>query len=434
MSAAAFAATVIQNCSGCGANGGTSSELEDAVKEVDESIQEDRYSTEGNAGMNERYLASTKTEPPGSVGNEVLTYQTGGDPPNLNPGTNINPDLLDVASRLPGSASNAALASILVHEGAHVAGGHSAGDPYAECEAIQVEAEFLKCATAWASVNLTGLELQRVMDTLCARMERVANQYYCEEGCGILYCVATACSLTIHCASQAPGITPSTVVPRPQIDAGALRATTLYYGTGGAFFSVTLYPCSDLLSVGKFDGVIQESWNLTIASQAEGDFQPLSIRLGRAGQLFVAGRLTGNQEPAIYRFDFGWTPSGPVYSPELIYRGFDVGDVLDMGFAQDFNNKLILFDYTNARLLYLDLAEDNLLEIASYSEFPQILEMLCFATNLATDDPSGAPNTLLLTMEPRDRFFPRPLYGGFAALSLWDRLGDGTIDQWSYDG
>jgi hypothetical protein len=427
--AQAFAAAAVAHCSGSGGAtaGNAPPTLSEIASVLAEAVASNRFCKEGVKEEADSYLATTKNDPaiPGSTGTTLEYHSTNGTPPGINLSERLFPSNVDTGSQ----PWTALLASVLMHEAGHVAAGHDSNTEDPELLAYEQEASFICCALSYAATLPNSGPITAV---LCARLQSVANSYYCVYGgTGTIAC-AECTMLTINCESI-PGVAsaPSPVLPRPPVDPCSRIMDWTFYTTTRGLFEASLFPCNSELHITQYDDSGASQWEFDLSSQPEGTFRPLTMVAGRNAEVFVAGRIEGSTESAIYQIDFGWSGASPTLTTTLIYLGAAVGDILGLEYVKQLNNKLAVFDYTNAAVWYVDttgvLAPVLVANPASHSA---LLGVRSMGKRGVKWGPSGQKQpALILLFQEAELLDVSSTNETVPTLLLTDILGDGTIDD-----
>lgn len=194
---------------------------------------------------------------------------------------------------------------------------------------------------------------------------------------------------------------------------------------------VTLKPADRCLVIRRAGGPPGAAWTFDLATRAEGTFQPLTMFPGGQGRAYVAGRIEGTAIAIIERLTFAWAGAEPSFSTEVVYAGSDLADITSMVDVEEVNASLVVFDATNAKLVYVDLADGSVTEVASSASHPELASMLGLETHYLYDPSSGSSRVIGL------RHYLQPLQFVSASafldattttLMLVDKGADGTID------
>lgn len=350
---------------------------------------------------------------------ESVTYQNTGGFPNTPPGININPALLN--------ASAAELASTLMHEAAHARDRTlNPGSPEDERIAYEAEAPFICCATSYL-INVKPVGWEAARAALCVRLLTV-NVLYCRNG-GTQALQCSGCILPPFLCGTTPPIPPQPVIPRDPINPAQLSPTTAIYGISAGMFRASLQPIGKSLYIVHSPDQQAGQWTLDISSQSEGTFQPLVMLRGDKAELYVAGRITESEQTAVYRFDVIWNGHNPSLSAARIYLGTELGDITAIAYTKPMNGALAVFDHTNARVSYLNISTGNVQHVASYQNYPELLDMFGMVVNWTQRNPAiGRPAGVWLVLQPQQdvEIAESP---DVVSVNIVDDNAGGTVDE-----
>ncbi|KAA3615189.1 MAG: hypothetical protein DWQ01_00255 [Planctomycetota bacterium] len=327
------------------------------------------------------------------------------------------------------------LSGILVHEAIHTLDkSQLAGSSADERMAYEYEADFLCCAIDYVhTLNLTQEEKQKKVDDLCDKYWQIANAYcnHVEKPEENQFPLCTDCASEPPCMyyGSAP-IPPSTVVPRSPLALTHFPRDKRGMNTPAGFFQAYLEPARrGITMVRHLGGGGGGIFFVDLSFQAEGTFLPFALDLADSAGLFIAGRIEETGLTAIYRFDFSWSPGGPVFHSQLIYMGQEIGDVVSLVSTKSLNGSLAVFDYTWARISYVKVADGDLRHLVDFSSQPELLQMQGMVGVPTIPKPeANIPPGYWFSLQPNlPPVIPCP--SGIIEIDIIDRYGDGTVDE-----
>lgn len=221
-------------------------------------------------------------------------------------------------------------------------------------------------------------------------------------------------------------------LPRTRIDPSEMNVARVLHRSPIGLFTGDLFPASGAIVI-SLSGTVSGAWRIDLTAQAEGTFQPLCMVEGSPGQVYVCGRIRETSEAAIYRFSFTWSGSEPVLHPQRIYQGSAMGDITAIADLSDLNGCVAVFDFTFARLNYVDVASGTVRTLveydASHGEMLQVRGMI--ADFFQADSSQGHGAGLWFTLQPGQsiRFLDPEVF----VLNVLDVDCDGVLDDFFTD-
>jgi hypothetical protein len=198
-------------------------------------------------------------------------------------------------------------------------------------------------------------------------------------------------------------------------------------------FSQVLCPTNrgryrDHLTISRYDGTTSNEWTFDITSQQEGTLLPFLITPGGTERVFLAGRIQETGKTVVYEVRIPWSGSRPVPAFTTLYYGREVGDITGLGFVDLAPGVLVVFDWTNARLSYLRIANGSVQHIADRIVYPDLSLMVGLHAE-ASLKMSGTLSGVIILLQPVQVFLDNPeSVPGMMELRFVDELADGTVD------
>ncbi|KAA3606792.1 MAG: hypothetical protein DWQ01_17400 [Planctomycetota bacterium] len=222
-------------------------------------------------------------------------------------------------------------------------------------------------------------------------------------------------------------------IPRDPVDPSCLKLQGTVYETPRGLIEATLNPGLSELTILRHYGRHSGSWTFDLATQQEGTFRPLCMVGGESQNLFLAGTIRETSESIIYSFDLDWNGADPKLTPKVLYRGSAFGDVVSIANVKELNGSLVDFDFSHASLAYLRISDGTITPIASYPQYPELIQVFGLSIDYYKADPiKGFEAGVWITLQPGQEVEHVPSTGTFT-VNVVDDLGDGVLEEYWVD-
>lgn len=401
--------------------------LNDLGTEVQSFIDNDKYCHDvgvGTSGTRPNLYAVSETRPTDGVFER--TYQNG------QSGTALNFKNLPCpqAGETPSMVDIALTASLLMHEAAHTIKGEDMFGPDGEAnedEARSHQVGFICCAMDYLDSLPSSPEVDAAKDQLCNRLNEI-REVLCALGvplitnCGCDTDIwGTALPWLLHGPpDQDPGI------PRADLDKSNFEASGFGLSTGINRFSLIFAPAEAQLRIYRRTSSISEAWTYSVKDFIGSGFEPNRMFAATDNLILFLGRNTANGNGMVLSCRVGWNGTEPTMLFNTLLDSSEVGDLTDGASISKANDSVVLFDYTNARVVYMSLFDGSLTELIGYQSQPEVLDMQGVMAGYYKD-----PNTgefigikILLQVSQKNVFGgPNPM------ILVTDLEADGVLDS-----
>lgn len=345
----------------------------------------------------------------------------------IGPGINIvfeefQPQLANPAS----TESHAVIATILAHEIEHIVSGHVGRNKLNEQAAYAFEAEIICCLIGELNGNPANAD---AIDALCERAD-VIQKRYCELG-GVGPLANCCVDPDPSWAPAIPVLPPYDPIPRGPFGVGDLLGSSAGYSDPYGNWKMILDANGDDLYLSRVAGGNSNHWEYDLTSVIHGGFDAQAMVGGKPGSVFVAGRDTANGNGEIHKIEFGWSQGHPVLSVSLVYGGSGFEDIVSIDYSGPVNNSVTLFEWTNARLIGVDVMSGQLNVLADSTSYPELLEMASMRSQLSFS-PTWEVEGITYSFQVPQDYDSLSFGSGRVELLLLDQGADGTIDQAVY--
>lgn len=266
--------------------------------------------------------------------------------------------------------SHATIASVMGHELFHLACGHSSTGAEVEQAAYAAEAEIICCMVQALG---SAPAAQDAVDALCNRANVIQKRFCKNGGTGPL---ANCCVNPDPSWDEIiPPSPPPSIFPRNPLGLLEIFGSEVGFSDNTGSWNIILSASDDLLNIIRTKKAAHGAWSYDLGTLIDSSFDAQFVTAGAKRQLFVAGRNRISLFGELYRLDFGWSQGAPEITVTSIYSGSGFGDVVSMGFTGGWNNSVAIFDWTEAKIVRVNIMSGALTVVADRATYPSLEQM-----------------------------------------------------------
>ncbi len=116
-----------------------------------------------------------------------------------------------------------------------------------------------------------------------------------------------------------------------------------------------------------------ESWEYTLSSLLPASVEATKMTSGRSRELFFSARNLVAGTGLLIQCDVGWDGSAPTLVFTTLAEQAEIGDVTAVQDMSELNNSIALFDFTNAKIWYVNKLTGASQMVASSIQVPELL-------------------------------------------------------------
>ena len=415
-----------------GTTSGSGTTLGDVVGQFETLVDENRFcESSDQSTARDQSWAETQVGPNPYAGySEFIWEYSQGD----SPGVNINYELMPCpTSSGPFSSSDKAItASTLMHESWHALTNQRGPDgKHDETAANEFEAEFLCCMKEFFEDQLpTGTpegdaDIQDAIGAICGHLNGVVGHRLCKLGSPPPTCAGCSpIAAVLWLIFNLPDF--DSITPRDPISESQYEASTGSFRTNIGRFHFMLAPADGDLIVTRYSGASVDSWILDIPALHNGGFVPKKMAATHDKKIVLAGKNSTTGNGMVVLANVAIVSDSPVIQFTTVVDSPTLGEITDIDDISPANNCFAAFDYTNARIVYIDRFTGAITELVSHTTHPDLLDFAGLTAGVSRDEETGeyAGVTFFVHQSQSSTGI-----GNYKQLIVADKGANGSVDN-----
>jgi hypothetical protein len=452
-----FAQAVAAACGGSGeegeGSGGTAGndpnnlDLQDIADELDSMLDNCDFcaETEGSSSFEGKdWAMAHRGSPPGveDLGNGITAetrYAPYDNPDSTGPGVNVHVRnlktlLADKTFEKCNPGDVAIVAGIMIHEAFHALNDYEGHGGVDEQDADKVEVAFLCCAidVIKADTSLTPEEMDAAVKAVCSRILDVQHDYCGNEG-GTESIIPPTCDCEFSSSALRNWSDP---VELPEGILDRLESAELKYfkPTGRGFskqngsIQIDLFPEFQELDIVVKGQTDMKKWTFDMATILGQDWEALEMESTNYRNLYFACRNKASGVGSLVHCTIGWTGEQPGFQVVTLVESASIGDVSSMTDISEYQDAIALYDYTNAKIWYVNILDGTLSEAASGAQYPDLWDFNQIQASTLLNEEGTEVIGLAFWLGPQQNS-RMEYFGREESLYLKDFGPDGSIDS-----